>query len=296
MATPTDAKARAAATYNAASDHYDDPANAYWDRYGRRTVDRLVLRPGMRVLDVCCGSGASALPAAEAVAPDGQVLGVDLAEKLLALARAKAQQRGLTNIEFRTGDMLDLGLSEAGFDAVVCVFGIFFVPDIPAAVRELWRFVAPGGALAITTWGPRFVEPMGTAFWNAVRDEQPDLYRGFNPWDRITEPQALSALFADAGLPAPSVIPESGSQPLRSPEDWWIIALGMGFRATVDALDPEARQRVRQANLAFIRDANVQAVETNVIYATRTKGRWPSRGNPTCALRRPGRYDPQTGR
>lgn len=46
-----------------------------------------------------------------------------------------------------------------------------------------------------------------------------------------------------------------------------------GFRATVDALDPEARQRVRQANLAFIRDANVQAVETNVIYATLTKGR-----------------------
>jgi len=203
VATPTDAKARAAATYNAASDHYDDPANAYWDRYGRRTVDRLVLRPGMRVLDVCCGSGASGLPAAEAVAPDGQVLGVDLAEKLLALARAKAQQRGLTNIEFRTGDMLDLGLPEAGFDAVVCVFGIFFVPDIPAAVRELWRFVAPGGALAITTWGPRFVEPMGTAFWNAVRDEQPDLYRGFNPWDRITEPQALSALFADAGLACP---------------------------------------------------------------------------------------------
>jgi len=50
-------------------------------------------------------------------------------------------------------------------------------------------------------------------------------------------------------------------------------ALGMGFCATVDALAPEARQRVRQANLTFIRDANVQAVETNVIYATLTKGR-----------------------
>ena len=273
MATPTDAKARAAATYNAASDHYDDPANAYWDRYGRRTVDRLVLRPGMRVLDVCCGSGASALPAAEAVGPDGYVLGVDLAEKLLALARAKAQQRGLTNIEFRTGDMLDLGLSEAGFDAVVCVFGIFFVPDIPAAVRELWRFVAPGGALAITTWGPRFVEPMGTAFWNAVRDEQPDLYRGFNPWDRITEPQALSALFADAGLPAPSVIPESGSPPLPLAGGLVDNRARHGFSRHGGCPDPEARQRVRQANLAFIRDANVQAVETNVIYATLTKGR-----------------------
>jgi hypothetical protein len=51
------------------------------------------------------------------------------------------------------------------------------------------------------------------------------------------------------------------------------MALGMGFRATVDALDPDAGERVRQANLAFVRNANVQAVETNVIYATLTKGR-----------------------
>lgn len=54
-------------TYNAAADSYDHPANTFWDRYGRRTVDRLRLRRGDRVLDVCCGSGASALPAAEAV-------------------------------------------------------------------------------------------------------------------------------------------------------------------------------------------------------------------------------------
>lgn len=272
MATPTDAKARAEATYNAASDYYDHPANGYWNLYGRRTVDRLALRPGMRVLDVCCGSGASALPAAEAVGPGGYVLGVDLAENLLALARAKAQRQGLSNVEFRNGDMLDLGLPEASFDAVICVFGIFFVPDIAAAVRELWRYVAPGGTLAITTWGPRFVEPLGTAFWDAVRDERPDLYRGFNPWDRITEPDALRALFTDAGLPAPNVVPESGAQPLRTPDDWWAIALGMGFRATVGALAPDARERVKQNNLAFILDANVQAVETNVMYAVVTRG------------------------
>jgi ubiquinone/menaquinone biosynthesis C-methylase UbiE len=81
------AKRRASATYNAAADFYDHPVNAFWNRYGRRTVTRLVLAPGARVLDVCCGSGASALPAAEAVGPGGSVLGVDLAERLLELAR-----------------------------------------------------------------------------------------------------------------------------------------------------------------------------------------------------------------
>ena len=97
MSTPTDAKQRAADTYNAASDFYDHPVNTFWERYGRRTVSRLRLNAGGRVLDVCCGSGASAIPAAEAVGPRGFVLGVDLADNLLTLARAKAKDRGLAS-------------------------------------------------------------------------------------------------------------------------------------------------------------------------------------------------------
>ena len=93
---------------------YDHPANAFWDRYGRRTVDRLRLPVGARVLDVCCGSGASAIPAAEAVGTGGFVLGVDLAEGLLELARAKARERDLANVEFRAGDMLDTRPARGG--------------------------------------------------------------------------------------------------------------------------------------------------------------------------------------
>jgi SAM-dependent methyltransferase len=106
--TPEEAKNKAATTYNAASDYYDHPANTFWSRYGRRTVERLGLAPGARVLDVCCGSGASAIPAAEIVGSGGSVVGVDLAENLLELARAKAKTRALENIDFRTGDLTNL--------------------------------------------------------------------------------------------------------------------------------------------------------------------------------------------
>src|SRR5262252_2083389 len=125
MGSQEDAKTRVARTYNAASDHFDDPANSFWQRFGRRTVERLQLSRGSRVLDVCCGSGASAIPAAEAVGANGFVLGVDLAENLIQLARSKAIHRGLTNIEFRQGDMLNLDLPDFHFEAVICVFGIF---------------------------------------------------------------------------------------------------------------------------------------------------------------------------
>ena len=200
MPTPIEAKTKAAQTYNAAADAYDLSANSFWDRFGRRTIDRLNPSSGARCLDVCCGSGASAIPTAKKVAPNGSVLGVDLAEGLLKLARAKATRQGIENIEFRAGDMLDLDLPDGHFDAVVCVFGIFFIPDMPGAVRELWRMVAPGGVLAITTWGPRFFEPANTAFWDAIAAVRPELYKGFNPWDRISDPATLRAMLKEGGV------------------------------------------------------------------------------------------------
>lgn len=266
-----DAQAKAATTYNAAADRYDDPLNSFWARFGRGTIDRLNLKPGQHVLDVCCGSGASALPAAEKVAPDGSVLGVDLSEKLLALARAKARAQHLDNIEFRVGDMLDLHLPLLHFDAVVCVFGIFFVPDMVAAVRALWQLVRPGGQLAITTWGPRFFEPATTAFWNSVREVRPDLYKGFNPWDRICEPDALLSLFRQAGIEDSEAIAEAGEHPIPSPEAWWSAVLGSGYRGTMDQLNMHDRETVHTANINYIRDSGLTAVEANVIYATARK-------------------------
>ena len=267
MSETEDAKQKAAATYNAAADFFDHPSNTFWERYGRRTIEHLQLSPGARVLDVCCGSGASALPAAEVVGPDGSVIGVDLAEKLLQLARAKAKQRGLTKVEFQTGDLTNLRFADGAFDAVVCVFGIFFVPDMDAALRELRRVLRPGGRMAITTWGPRLFEPLNTAFWNSVRSVRPELYKGFNPWDRICEPDALRSLLASAGLQNIQIVAETDAQPVNSFEEWWAMILGSGFRGTVDQLSTTERERVETENFAFIRDEKIRSVEVIVLYA-----------------------------
>lgn len=271
MRTPEDAKVKAAATYNAAADFYDATVNSFWDQFGRRTIERLRLQPGARILDVCCGSGASAIPAAEKVGSKGFVLGVDLAEQLLDLARKKARDRGLQNIEFRKGDMLELGLSTSEFDAVVCVFGIFFVPDMRAAIRALCHVLRPGGQLAITTWGPNFFEPATTAFWNAVREVRPDLYKGFNPWDRICDPASLCKLLSEGGVERAEAIVEAGAHPIPSPEAWWSAVLGSGYRGTLEQLDVNAREYVREANLHYIRDMGIRSVEANVVYAVGTK-------------------------
>jgi ubiquinone/menaquinone biosynthesis C-methylase UbiE len=271
MASHQELKARAATTYNAAADWYDAPENTFWARFGRRTVDLVHLRPGMRVLDVCCGSGASAVPAAQAVGSSGRVVAVDIADDLLALLRTKAQALSLGQLEVRSEDLLGLNMPGPGFDAVICVFGIFFVGDMVEGVRRLWRHVAPGGRLAITTWGPRLFEPANSFFWEAVRGERPDLHKGFNPWDAITEPAALEQLVSAAGVNHVQVVQESGTHALPSPSAWWALVMGSGYRGTLDQLSTDARGRIKTHNLRSLAASGVTAVEANVLYAVATK-------------------------
>ncbi len=271
MLSKDESTARVKAIFNAASDYFDAPALSFWNRFGQKTIDQLALRPGDRVLDVCCGSGASAIPAAVAVGSTGQVLGIDLAESLLELARHKSEQQGLQNIEFRYSDFENLGLPSESFDAIVCVFGIFFVPDMLAAVRELWRMVRPGGKLAITSWGDKVFEPANQSFWNAIETERPDLVKKFTPWDRISHPASLQALLEEGGVSQVEVFTEVGQHELDSPEDWWTMVLGGGHRGTIDQLDPTAKERVRHMNLQFLQVNQVHALEVTVMYAIARK-------------------------
>ncbi len=151
---------KAATTYNAAAAHCDEPSLAFWTYAGQRTVDQLALVPGSTILDVCCGTGASAIPAARRTGVQGRVLAIDIASDALKKGQEKASQQNLSQLDFRLGDMTDLGLPDSSFDAVICVFGIFFVEDMAKQIQKLWRLLRVGGQLAITTWGPDLFAPV----------------------------------------------------------------------------------------------------------------------------------------
>lgn len=266
-----EAQAKAARTYDAAADSFDAPPLGFWARHGAATIARLSLPEGAEVLDVACGSGASALPAAEAVGPRGRVLGIDLSSELLGLARRKAAARGLRNTTFRRADMTGSGFPDRSFDAVVCVFGVFFVTDMAGLVAELWRLVRPGGQLAVTTWGPDLFAPASRHWWRAVARERPDLVAAFNPWDRIVAPESVRRLLEDGGVTDPRVTACDDAQPVERPEDWWTMVMGSGLRWTVEEMGPAAAARVRAANLRMIGELGITAVRTDAIYASAIK-------------------------
>lgn len=264
--------ATAARIFDAAADHYDAPANSFWQRFGRRTVDRLHLTPGQRVLDVCCGSGSSLCAAAHAVGPSGHVVGIDVSQRLLDLAWRRALAEGVERrVDLRAAELLTADLPPASFDAVVCVFGIFFEPAMERAAARLWSRVAPGGALALTVWGRGSFEPAESAFWNALGAERPEMRRGGQPWERLETVEELAALYAAAGAAPAETALERGTHRLGSPEDWWTIVLGTAYRGIVDGLAPEARERVREATLAAITTAGIADIAADVVYGVARK-------------------------
>ena len=252
------AKAKVASTYDSASDHFDDQPLRFWERIGKRTVKRLALPRDGNVLDVGCGSGASALPAAQAVGSNGLVIGVYLSTRLLDRARDKAKALSLSNVEFRCADMTSLGYPDGRFDAVVSVFSIFFVPDMEGLIRELWHMVQPKGKLAVTTWGPRMFEPAYSRWLAAIKRERPDLYSAFNPWDRITDVKSVRRLLLDGGVSNVEVASEDGYQTLRSAEDWWIIALGSGLRWMIDQMGTQVAARVKADNVNWLHESKIE--------------------------------------
>jgi SAM-dependent methyltransferase len=117
---------------------------------GAEFMARRGVKTGLRVLDVACGTGNLAIPAAKAGA---KVTGVDIAPNLLDQARARAIDEGLT-IDFDPGDAEELPYEDASFDLVVTMFGAMFAPRPEVVARELIRVCRPGGRIAMANWTP----------------------------------------------------------------------------------------------------------------------------------------------
>ena len=138
-------------------------AAPFWQKWNAkfviqtRAATELVVRgaevaPGMKVLDLACGTGEPALSLAKAVGANGRVVATDLVPEMLEFARQNAVSRGLDNIEFHMADAEALPFADGEFDRVTCRFGIMFFPDVPKAMAEIRRVLKPGGRICFAVF------------------------------------------------------------------------------------------------------------------------------------------------
>ncbi len=120
-----------------------------------RLLEMAALQPGERVLDVACGTGLVTFPAAQAVAPGGEVVGTDISGAMVEAARELAAERKVANISFERMDAEELSLPDGSFDVALCALGLMYVPDPLKALLEQHRLLKPGGRAVAAVWGQR---------------------------------------------------------------------------------------------------------------------------------------------
>ncbi|HXF32568.1 MAG TPA: class I SAM-dependent methyltransferase [Solirubrobacterales bacterium] len=174
---------------------------------GEALVGSLGVDEGMTVLDLGCGDGTTAVPAARLGA---DVLGVDIAANLVAAGQARAAAEGLDNLRFEQGDATDLsGLEDDRFDLVVSVFGAMFAPKPESVAKEMVRVAKPDGRVVMANWIPG--DPTLVAqILRIASSYSPPPPAGFVSPMLWGDPEVVTERFVGAGIPADQVAFEQG--------------------------------------------------------------------------------------
>ena len=139
-------------TWNESSGAYGRLAGNF-EPFRQDLIADLAPRPGEAVLDLGTGPGEPALTIAGLVGPTGRVTGVDMAEKMVAIAEQAAKSRRVANATFQTMDCTALSFRDQSFDAVSCAFGFQIFTSPEKAAHEAFRVLKAGGRIGVTVWG-----------------------------------------------------------------------------------------------------------------------------------------------
>lgn len=190
---------------------------------GQAIVDRLDVAAGTRLLDVGCGSGALAIPAARRGA---EVMAVDIAPRMIELLNARARSEGLA-IDGRVMDAHALDLPDDGFDYAVSVNGVTMSPRLATALAEMVRVTRAGGTVLVAAFGPLPRVEFLSTFFAAVREAVagvpgPPMDPPPPPF-QVADPAVFRRVLAEAGLQDVTVDEMTWEMPVRSAADLWDV-------------------------------------------------------------------------
>ncbi|NKE60375.1 class I SAM-dependent methyltransferase [Lentzea sp. PSKA42] len=249
--------------FDAAAADFTALGRYLWEPIGTATVGIADPRPGERVLDACCGTGASALPAARLVGPTGQVDAVDLSGPMIdELRRLSADVPQLLAHE---ADVTTWAAD--GYDLVQSALGIFFFPDMTAGTDHLISRARPGGRVVFTIWQGDAMAAAGQHLGRAIAEvtnTPPPAPRPPHLFDQINQADLYAAWLSERGL-ADVEVSVNEMALTMTPEVAWLVIVGSGFRGALAKVPADAVDTVREHYLASLRHDGVTELDATTL-------------------------------
>jgi len=230
-----------AGVFSRAASIYDSHGPQIFAELGQRLVDLSRVSPGARVLDVAAGRGAVLFAAVDRIGPNGNAVGIDLADNMVLETSADIERAGRRNVEMLRMSAEQLDFPDASFDCVLCGFALWFFPQPQSALQEFSRVLKPGGCLALTTWAK------DSPFLGWVRREiaaslppqttPPNKAMGNPTFD---SPEKIDAALRQTGFTDIETHMEEHDFVYASDEEWWASLWSHGIRSRFENLDAPA--------------------------------------------------------
>ncbi|WP_229068888.1 class I SAM-dependent methyltransferase [Actinoplanes sp. DH11] len=254
--------------FDTASNDFDRLGHHLWQPIGAATVDRTAPSPGERVLDACCGTGASALPAAHRVGVTGRVDAIDLSAPMVRVLGQHAA--GLPQLHPQVADAT--AWESGDYDVVQAVLGVFFFPDMAAGTEHLVRRARPGGRVGVTIWRKGAVElagqHLGAAVGAVTGKEAPK--RPSGPIDGVNTAETFRPWLEQRGLSGVGVTVHEMTLEM-TPEVAWLLVTGSGFVSALSGLDPAQIDAVRDGYLGSLARDGVRSLDVTTLIGVGTR-------------------------
>lgn len=238
-----------------------------WDEFtmnflkpmGDAIIMNLQLKDKDQVLDVASGTGEPGLTIAGLI-PNGKVIGIDLAEDMLAIAAENAKSKGLTNYETLSADVCQLPFEDATFDAISCRMGFMFFPDMMLAASQMFRVLKSGGRLSTSVWaGPQHNDWI-TTIMSVIQQHvvSPPLEPGAPGMFRCAEVDLVPHLFEQVGFKNIVTQQISGKVDYMSFDLYWEIMLDIGapIVAALSGVDESTKAKIKAEVAELFRSKN----------------------------------------
>jgi SAM-dependent methyltransferase len=243
-------------------------------------IDSAQPQAGDLVLELACGPGGLGLALAPLVAPEGTVVMTDVAPEMVAIARDRAEQAGLTNVETREADIEAIDEPDAAYDVVVSREGLMFALEPARAFGEIRRVLRPGGRMAAAVWGPRPENPWLGAILDVVgehlgREMPPPGIPG--PFS-LSDAANLEGLLRGAGFEDVAVREVPLTRRYASFEHWWEMTTSLAgpVAGLIKSLPDDGRAALRERAAELTRGYEMDGGLNFPAVALRTSGRVPA--------------------